>query len=160
MVLNAIPPGGDAINPLFQINKPYRCGCCCCSPKQCIGRNLMEVFIGGAYIGSIQENCKCNCNFSYSVLDENDNVLVLLERCCCMCVCADVEFQIFTPDLEPTGSVVAKKFSGIFKELFTTNDNFLVQFPKCMNTVQKKILLIASSMMIEFKHFEDKNKNN
>ena len=156
--MNALIPGGDE-TPLFFIDKPYRMGCCCCSPKMCAGRNIMDVYIGRSLIGSIQENCKCNCKFSYGVYDEYENLLVLIERCCCFCACSTVPFDILTPDEEDTGKKISKVYSGLFQELFTTNDNFLVEFPDCMKTVQQKLLLVAASMMIEFKHFEQKKNN-
>jgi len=161
LVLNAVYPGteDDATPPLFYIDKPYRMGCCCCSSKQCAGRNYMEVFVGGAMVGSVQEQCLCNCRVAYNVCDANDEVLCTLNRCACFCECMDVGFDILTPDGEETGQKVTKVFGGVLKEMFTTNDQFMVEFPEFMKTTQRKLLLVCAAMMVEFRHFENKKNN-
>jgi len=162
LMLKAQYPGtedDDATPPLFYIDKPYRVGCFCCSAKQCAGRNYMEVFVGGAMVGSVQEECLCNCRVAYNVCDANDEVLCTLNRCACFCECMDVGFEILTPDGEETGQKVTKVFGGVLKEMFTTNDQFLVEFPEFMRTTQRKLLLVCAAMMVEFRHFEDKSKN-
>ena len=60
---------------------------------------------------------------------------------------------------EETGKKITKQYGGILKELFTTNDNFLVEFPDFMKTTQRKLLLVCAAMMIEFKHFDNKPQN-
>lgn len=157
LVLNATFPGQED-EPIFIIDKPYRVGCFCCDAKNCMGRNYMEVWIGDAMVGSVQEKCLCNCRIAYGVHDENDNLLCTLERCACYCECMEVGFEILTPDGEETGKKISKLYGGMLKELFTTNDQFLVEFPDIMKTTQKKLLLCAAAMMIEFRHFENKKK--
>jgi len=162
LVLNAVPPGADDPDesnlPLFVIDKPYRyCGFCCCPATNCCGRSYMEVMVGGQTLGSVQEQCVCSCNYVYNICDANDEVLCVLTRFFCYCECSrDVTFHIMTPDGEETGCAVTKKFDGFLKELFTTSDNFLVQFPENMKTTQRKLLLICAAMMVEFKHFNQK----
>jgi len=163
-LLNAVLPGvedDEPIAPLFAIDRPYRLGWCCCSATNCAGRSYMEVMVGGAMIGSVQELCLCSCNVGYNVCDENDQVLCQVTRFFCYCECSkDVTFHILDPDGEETGCAVTKKrddsWEDLFREMFTTSDNFLVQFPEFMKTTQRKLLLICAAMMIEFKHFEQK----
>ena len=47
---------------------------------------------------------------------------------------------------------------GWLTEIFSDADTFLVQFPDCMMTVERKLLLIGAAMMIEFRHFEQQPK--
>ena len=150
--LNATYPEQIGSDPLFVIDKPYRCGCCCCDASQCMGRSYMECFIGGVCIGSVKEKCLCNCRVSYGVYDENETLLCSIERCACYCECMDVKFEILTPDGEETGKTISKLYGGFLKEMFTTNDNFLVEFPDFMNNCQRKLLMITAAMMIEFKY--------
>ena len=57
-------------------------------------------------------------------------------------------FHIMTPDGEETGCAVTKKrghsVEDWLREMFTTSDNFLVQFPEFMKTTQRKLLLICA----------------
>ena len=144
----------------------------------CLGRNYMEVFVNGNCLGSVREKCMCNCHIAYAVYDNNDKLLCSVDRCACYCECMDVKFQILTPDGNETGKTISKLFGGILKEMFTTNDNFQVEFPDFMDTIPKKLLLICAAMMIgmfisyiftstytktkplytylEFRHFEQK----
>eukprot|EP01084_Bolivina_argentea_P091303 164378_1 len=158
--LNAVPPGADeTADPIFVIDKPYRMGCCCCSAKNCMGRNYMEVWLGGAVIGSVQEKCLCNCRIAYGIHDANDNLLYSIERCACYCECMQVGFEIMTPEGEETGKKISKLYGGMLKEMFTTNDNFLCEFPSKDSPPQVKLLLVCAAMMIEFRHFEQKKQN-
>eukprot|EP01084_Bolivina_argentea_P208948 356044_1 len=140
--LNAVIPDGN--KPLFYIDKPYRFGCCCCcfGPRVCcIGRNVLDVYIGGSSIGSIQENYVC-CSFVYGVHDENDKLL-------CVLASGDgVLFHITTAGGDETGKSISLQFSQ-------KSPNILVEFPKIMNTIPRKVLLIAAAMMIDYKHDDD-----
>eukprot|EP00483_Globobulimina_turgida_P011016 UN11037 len=119
--LMAVPPASeDTENPIFVIDKPYRMGCCCCSATNCMGRNYMEVWLGDAMIGSVQEKCLCNCRVAYGIHDPTNNLLYSIERCACYCECMKVGFKIMTPDGEETGKTISKLYGGMFKEMFTT----------------------------------------
>ena len=48
-----------------------------------------------------------------------------------------------------TGKKISKLYGGALQELFTTNDNFLCEFPDGAD-LQTKVLFIAAAMMIEF----------
>ena len=97
MVLNAVLPEQDPESePMFQILKPYRAGCCCFPADVCMGRAFMEVVINGVEVGSIKEHCLCNCNIEYGVYDCNDQLLCTLRRFFCHCECSKkVPFHIF-----------------------------------------------------------------
>ena len=60
---------------------------------------------------------------------------------------------------EETGAVVAKEHGGMLKEMFTECDNFRIEFPGTFgNNGYKKLLLIATAMMLDLKWFTpDKN---
>eukprot|EP01083_Nonionella_stella_P082949 229170_1 len=163
--LKAVPAGTPEENtettaPLFLIDKPFRGGCCCCPSTTCMGRNYMEVWLGSAMIGSVREKCLCNCRVSYGIHDPSGNLLYSLERCLCFCECMAVGFEILDANREETGRQITKLYSGILQEAFTTNDNFLCQFPKQDSPLQVKLLMVCAAMMIEFRHFEQKQENN
>lgn len=158
LVLNATYPDQTDQEPLFIIDKPYRMGCCCCAATNCMGRNYMEVFVGGVCLGSVREKCLCNCRVAYAIFDSSEVLLCSVERCACYCECMDVKFEILTPEGEETGKTISKLFGGFLKEMFTTNDNFQVEFPDFMDTIPKKLLMICAAMMIEFRHFEQKGE--
>jgi hypothetical protein len=51
--------------------------------------------------------------------------------------------------------LVAKKWSGIFTEMITDKDNFLVEFGPDMN-LHERYLLMASAIFIDLQYFERK----
>merc|ERR1719499_188398 len=157
LVLNAVLPEADPDSPpMFQILKPYRMDCCCCPSTMCMGRAYMEVVVGGVEVGSIRADCVCDCNTNYSIYDCNDQLLCTLKRFFCHCECSKkVPFHIFDAEGEETGKAISKEFAGWLTELFTDADTFLCEFPDCMQTVERKLLLIGCAMMIEFRHFEE-----
>jgi len=156
LALNAVfPDQEEDAQPLFQILQPYRCGCCCIPSTECMGRSYMEVVVGGVEIGSIRQDCVCDCNVNYSIYDCNEQLLCKIRRFFCHCECSkNVFFHIFDANDEETGKSISKEFGGWLTELFTDSDTFLVQFPECMMTIERKLLLIGAAMMIEFRHFE------
>eukprot|EP00485_Elphidium_margaritaceum_P003160 CAMPEP_0202687494 /NCGR_PEP_ID=MMETSP1385-20130828/3165_1 /ASSEMBLY_ACC=CAM_ASM_000861 /TAXON_ID=933848 /ORGANISM="Elphidium margaritaceum" /LENGTH=257 /DNA_ID=CAMNT_0049342295 /DNA_START=32 /DNA_END=805 /DNA_ORIENTATION=+ len=159
LTLNArFPEQDDDAPPLFEVEKPYRMGCFCCPATTCAGRNYMDVIVNGVVIGSVREQCLCTCKVRFSIYDENETLLCYLERCACMCECFDVNFNILDADEQDTGATISKVFSGWAVELFTTNDQFKVEFPEMMRTTQRKLLMIAAAMMVEFTFFEKKKK--
>lgn len=162
-VLNAIPPETDADDAqslrLFHIERPYRLQCICCSPLMCCGRSYLEVLVGNIVIGSVREECICcNCKLNYGIYDSGGNKLCDLSRFCIMCDKLNVGFDI-TIDGEETGKKITKMFGGLLKELFTSNDNYIVEFPKQLRSRECKLLLIAASMLLEYKYFEVKDKD-
>merc|ERR1712204_159008 len=92
------------------------------------------------------------------IYDANEKLLFNIERCACYCECMHVGFEILTPDGEETGKKISKLYAGALKEMFTTNDNFLCEFPDGID-IPTKVLFICASMMIEFTHFENKGRN-
>lgn len=72
-------------------------------------------------------------------------------------------FQLFGPILHPWTFIIqrygreigkiTKKWSGIFKEAFTSADNFGVTFPADLD-VTLKSLLLGAVFLIDFVHFE------
>lgn len=54
---------------------------------------------------------------------------------------------------------IQKKWSGLFKELYTDADNFGVEFPANATPTQKAILF-GATFLIDFMYFEDNQKKN
>jgi uncharacterized protein YxjI len=100
----------------------------------------------GKHLGTIQRQFSI-LRRMYSVLDNSGLEL----------------FQLFGPILHPwtfmvrrsgeeIGSIT-KKWSGLFKEAFTSADNFGVTFPIELNVTMKSLLL-GAVFLIDFVHFE------
>ena len=160
--LNAVMSGAydDEQMTIFSLVRPYRCGCFCCSPTMCIGRSYMEVYVGERCIGTVQEDCVlCNCKVNFSVYDSENRRLCGLQRFCCVCDCVKTGFDI-TIEGEKTDRKITKTFGGLVKELFTTNDNYVVEFPKQFRSRESKVLLIAASMLLEYRYFENNQDSN
>jgi len=71
----------------------------------------------------------------------------------------DIVFEIYLPNSKDTkiGSVT-KKWGGIIREEFLTNDdNFACEFPMDL-PIKSKALIFASTFLIDYMYFLDQNK--
>ena len=137
--------------PIFSITKALRFGCCCLGAHSVCGRDMMTVHMGGVVIGSVEEECVCGATVRFSVYDESENLVYLVERNSCQCSCKRIPFDILLADGTETNCVIEKVWAGMMKEMFTTDDNFLCQFPP-KSSLKQKLLLIAAAMMLEYRY--------
>eukprot|EP01084_Bolivina_argentea_P136639 240641_1 len=144
---------------IFRIERPFRCGWICCSPLCCCGRAYIEIYANNIFIGSVREMCICcNCKINYSIHNANGDEICQLQRFCIICDAIQTGFDILI-DGQETDKKITKLFSGLLKELFTSNDNYLVEFPNKLKSRENKLLLIGASMLLEYKYFENKTKD-
>jgi hypothetical protein len=50
---------------------------------------------------------------------------------------------------------IEKKWSGVFSELFTDRDDFVITFAKGVESLEHKTLILIASLMIDIVYFED-----
>lgn len=53
-------------------------------------------------------------------------------------------------------AAIRKKWSGLFSEMFTDRDNFLVEFSDPTLSNEEKQLVLAAAIFVDLKYFEDK----
>lgn len=150
----------NAFTTLF---KPFKCcTCCCCNrPEMVVQLNTKE---GKKLCGRIVYPCTV-CDVVYSIYDEKDANKYTIDASCCQCglMCSgnccgklsEADFPIYS-----NGIIVGhiKKIpAGNLKELMTTCDSFVVEFPKDA-TPYDKLLLIANALMINYMHFEKREE--
>ena len=59
----------------------------------------------------------------------------------------DWHFKILDPQKNKVG-VISKKWNGFFKEVFTTNDSYLVKIEKLVSP-QEKVLILSTAIVID-----------
>ena len=163
LTFKALREKGNDSSLLFTIDRPFRMGVCCLDPRRgCLGMGYLRVLTAeGALMGDIlliRDSCaSCSLGYAFSVCDARGAEICKLERrnCCVFSCCGkDVAFAITINDVD-TGKVVAKTWSGVLKELFTDYDNFRVEVPnQFQHSRYKKLLLVATSMLLDLKFFE------
>eukprot|EP01080_Neovahlkampfia_damariscottae_P011989 gene11989-5390_t len=103
------------------------------------------------YIGKIQTQCSPFTR-EYKIFDFLDQEV------------SNISGNIFAPwtffvhKKEMQIGKIQKKFSGLFKELFSDSDNFGVTFQKDLST-EEKSLIFSATLLIDLMYFE-RNKNN
>ena len=140
----------------------------------CLNRPTMTVdYVEGGqsqYLGKIIDNWDC-CNFSFSVMDENDTKIFHIEASCMQLgfhcklpfeACEKIDFKIFKVkegEKEECPFELKKKSPGCMKSAFSDADNFSLPFPDGA-TWQQKSLLMAATLMIDYRLFEEKGSGN
>lgn len=103
----------------------------------------------GRYIGCVQQR--------FSILSKRFDVqnargMIVMEV-------ASPIWRIWTFEFFHGAKVVAairKKWSGIFSEVFTDRDNFLVEFSDPTLSPEEKQLVLAAAIFVDLKYFENK----
>jgi len=98
----------------------------------------------------------------FDILDAERKTVLQIQGPCCLfngplCPC-DSEFQVVSNDGNNTVGKIAKQYGGFVQEMFTTADNFAVDFPMDLN-VRVKATLLSALFLIDFMFFEQKNNN-
>jgi uncharacterized protein YxjI len=106
----------------------------------------------GRYLGCIQQR--------FSILTkrfdvQNSRGLVVMEV-------ASPIWRIWTFEFFHGSKVVGaikKKWSGLFSEVFSDRDNFLVEFSDPSLSAEEKQLILAAAIFVDLKYFENKAGN-
>eukprot|EP00486_Rosalina_sp_Unknown_P013022 CAMPEP_0201588626 /NCGR_PEP_ID=MMETSP0190_2-20130828/157270_1 /ASSEMBLY_ACC=CAM_ASM_000263 /TAXON_ID=37353 /ORGANISM="Rosalina sp." /LENGTH=256 /DNA_ID=CAMNT_0048041151 /DNA_START=30 /DNA_END=800 /DNA_ORIENTATION=+ len=129
LTLNATLPE-EKNGSIFMINKPFRMGCCCCNATSCCGGEYMEILIGNALVGSIQEESD-----GLGLRDANDQLVYIIKLGGGCCSCNVSEFDIIQPDGNLTGKAIINE------------DTSKVEFPD-NSPVSSKLLLISAAVWL------------
>lgn len=142
--------GTTAAQTFLKIRKPCSC---LVKPKM-----VIEHFTLGTKYGKIKQ-ASCTLNAQVNIYDNNNNLLYEVVGDCCqagLCGCAlcakmmEVHFKIMQG-----GRIVGKltKCEADFEEMITSADTYEVIFPS-KATVNEKILIIVTSLLIDYLYFE------
>ncbi|KAK2171785.1 hypothetical protein NP493_1028g00030 [Ridgeia piscesae] len=138
---------------VMRMVRPFKCtGCANWSPLFPCCRMSLEVQAPvGTTVGYFQQDCSCIAP-RFSITDAQDQVQCIIKGPLCICESPcfpfDQEFTVYSADGQTPLGKIAKKFSGIIKEMLTTADNFTVSFPIKMDTKIKATLLGAVFLIV------------
>ena len=151
---------------VMTLTRPLRCNsawCCCILPINCCFLQAMDVLdISGNLLGRVVQRYTL-CNSWFDLQDESGHTLASIRGPYCTWACfGDVQFDLLNAagtNGGPIGSVT-KKWGGIIREDFLSNaDNFACVFPMDL-PIRTKALIFASTFLIDFMFFEDRNRGN
>ncbi|OWA54946.1 Phospholipid scramblase 2 [Hypsibius exemplaris] len=140
---------------VIHISRPLACKDCCF--PCCL--QTMDVMASGQPIGFIEQEWSL-CKPRFRVLNAQREPVLKIQGPCMTCsLCRDVEFQVLSSDGQTQVGMIAKKWSGLAKEMFTNADNYGVQFPMDLS-VDVKGTLLAATFLIDFMYFDHTQNNN
>ena len=150
---------------VMSLTRPVRCNsawCCCLLPINCCYLQAMEVTdIANNLIGRVIQRYAL-CGSWFDLQDDTGHTVASIRGPYCTWACfGDVQFDLLATGTTgaPMGSIT-KKWGGIIREDFLSNaDNFACVFPMDL-PVKAKALIFASTFLIDFMFFEDRNRRN
>jgi uncharacterized protein YxjI len=149
---------------VLELTRPLRCNsawsCVWVLPINCCCLQDMTVNDGdGNLLGRIVQKWSL-IKPSFDVRDEKDETVLHITGPVCVFSCcgSDVHFPVSQPDGAEVG-MIAKKWSGFAKEVYTRADNYTVNFPMDM-PVNHKALLMSASLLLDFMYFENAAPSN
>jgi len=135
-----------------------RCNCNCCICGDCCAHEIQVEAPPGTLIGYIKQICSC-WKSRFHILDANRQPALTIDAPCCVwqgiCCTQDQNFAITPVDGGEEIGRLTKQWSGLFKEMFTTADNFCVTFPMDLD-VKMKAIILSGIFLIDFMYFENK----
>jgi len=159
-LINIHDPTGKVVMKLtrpLRMNSVWICGLL---PFNCCYLQDMTVTdINGALLGRVVQRYTL-CAPWFDIQDEAGETLVHISGPICTFACfGDVQFDILARGTNQNAiGTVTKKWGGILREEFLSNaDNFACVFPMDMS-IKTKALIFASTFLIDFMFFEDRNK--
>jgi len=171
--------GNDA--QILRFERPYHCptecdicadiqmcnGTCCCMDCCWCGNATIGVYSGAAsskpnvFLGRVRQDCSCCYHPAYSIRNEKDEPMYIVGgECytgCCECL-RQVKFPVKKAGHQEKVGELMKVRGNFIKEFFTDADSFALTFPKDADPRQRALLL-ASTFMVDFMHFEKNNDN-
>jgi hypothetical protein len=146
--------------PFLILDRPCKC------TFMCLERPEMTVFCvedgKNDFIGKIKDVWTC-CNIVLEIIGEDGGLRYILEASCCqlgfhckgpMDACQTIDFEIKSPSGEIV-STLQKKSPGCAAAMVSEATNFVVHFPN-KATKEDKALLMAATMLLDYRYFEEK----
>ncbi|XP_066455393.1 phospholipid scramblase 2-like isoform X1 [Eleutherodactylus coqui] len=134
---------------VIRLTRPLRCSLCC---FPCCLQKLEVQAPPGNVVGYVKQNWH-PCLPRFTLLNEREEEIFKVHGPCYTCsCCSDVDFELKSLGDAVVGKI-CKQWSGLAKELFTTADNFGVQFPMNLD-VKMKAVALGACFLIDFMFFE------
>lgn len=154
----------DFLDDFGVFDRPFACTCYCCDRPKMTG--YYKSVENGEQFGQITEPCTyCNPLFLITTGDRTPSYQIHCDCCQCgmMCrknicgVCSEVIFGIYPAEVTDFNSQnmvgQVKKISKGAMELFSDADSYQITFPmEC--SPEEKLLIIGTTMMIDYRYFE------
>lgn len=147
-------PSSSAVK-IGNIEKPYKCSCCCiCRPEL-----ILTLEDSNEIIGKIKEDFSFFDN-NYKIINIKNQSRYYVRGNCCQCgllcsnsICGknrDVNFSIEEPITHEQFGVICKQITGDKKNI---HENYAIKFPRNSNS-NDKLLLSALGVMIVYQFFD------
>lgn len=148
------------------LERPFKCTCCC------LARPEMTAGSKTSYFGKVYEPFTCIDPY-FHIFNSSNNLRWQVHANGCQCgiccragvfgKCSEAKFNIFSAEKEKLedenkDGEIKRLFSGLVQELYTDADNFFISFPLTA-TPEEKLMLIATTLMIDYRYFEDNGNN-
>lgn len=137
---------------VIRLQREFKCSSPCFACLDCCAHIVAIEAPVGQTIGYVKQ--KCGLVPKYSILDAEHVEIMVIEGPCCMCPCTDVDFNITSAkDGVSDCGKITKQWGHAMQELFTSADNFGIQFPMDLD-VKVKAVMIGAVFLIDFMYFE------
>ncbi|XP_006813280.1 phospholipid scramblase 2-like [Saccoglossus kowalevskii] len=148
----------NAGNEVIRVVREFKCcaGCCWCANSDCCAFELRVEAPIGNIVGYVRQTQSCWIGHFDIMNAERETVLKIKGPCCvCQTICctADLNFMVYSRDMDNEIGRVSKQWPGLLKEMFTDTDNFGVTFPIDLD-VKIKATLLGAVFLIDFMYFE------
>lgn len=149
---------------VIRVTREFKCcaGCGWCAGADCCAMEITVEAPVGVVVGHVRQ-AQSPWPPKYVVMDANKQDVLKINGPCCICqgICCTWDQDFNVTNLDETSEVgkVSKQWSGILKEMYTTADNFGVNFPMDLD-VKMKATLLGAVFLIDFMYFEQKQNNN
>jgi hypothetical protein len=104
-------------------------------------------FTSGRYLGRIQESPSIFYR-KLIIYDSNHKKLAIVKA-------PRLKYWSFSIEGKKTMGRIDKKWSGVFSELFTDRDDFVITYAKSVESSEHKTLILIASLMIDIVYFEE-----
>jgi len=154
----------NAGQEVMRVTREFKCcaGCSWCAGSDCCAMVVNIESPPGTVVGSVRQSQSFLAP-KYALYDGSGSMVFRIEGPVCICqgICctSDVEFNIYSPDMEHVVGKISKQWSGLAKEWFTKADNFGINFPADLD-VKVKASLLGALFLIDFMYFEKKDEDN
>ncbi|XP_070561411.1 phospholipid scramblase 2-like [Ptychodera flava] len=146
---------------VIRVNREFKCcaGCPCCACSDCCAMEVSVEAPVGTVIGYVRQTCSA-WPPHFDILDEDRKEIFRVRGPCCICqgICCtwDQEFVVHSEDMNHEIGKISKQWSGLMREMYTSADNFSVNFPMDLD-VKVKATMLGAVFLIDFMYFEQKN---
>ncbi|XP_053456343.1 phospholipid scramblase 1-like [Nycticebus coucang] len=136
---------------VITLERPLRCTSCC---YPCCLQELEVQAPPGIPVGYVTQTWHPYLPKFLVQNEQREDVLKISGPCIPCSCCADVDFEVTSLDEKTVVGTITKKWSQMFREVFTDADNFAVQFPRDLD-VKMKAVMLGACFLVDFMFFEN-----